>query len=67
MGRTSEFFQNFLGTPTDVVWTDDYETNDKQPELFKKMLEADTHDWIMCASVLKSMKSSTKNEPMGVL
>ena len=25
MGRTSEFFQNFDGTPTEIHWTDDFE------------------------------------------
>jgi len=35
MGRCSEFFQNFDGTPTDIFWTDDYETDDGQEKLFK--------------------------------
>ena len=26
MGRSSEFFENFDGTPTEMYWTDDYET-----------------------------------------
>ena len=67
MGRCSEFFQNFLGTPTDTLWTDDYETKPKQEELFKIMSKADNNNWIMCCSVLKSMKESLKNEPIGVL
>jgi len=36
-------------------------------ELYKKMAEADTNNWIMCASILKSMKSATKDAPIGVL
>jgi len=26
-GRTSEFFENFDGTPTEIYWTDDYESS----------------------------------------
>jgi len=26
MGRSSEFFENFDGIPTEMYWTDDYET-----------------------------------------
>ena len=56
-----------MGTPTDTIWTDDYEDKDKHLDLFKRLLEADNNNWIMCASVLKSMKNSTKDEPIGVL
>ena len=28
MGRTSEFFQNFDGTPTETHWTEDYEDSE---------------------------------------
>ena len=27
MGLCGEFFQNFDGTPTEINWTDDYETD----------------------------------------
>ena len=56
-----------MGYPTEIYWTDDYETKETKDDLFNKLQEADTHDWIMCGSVLKSMKESTKNEPIGVL
>jgi hypothetical protein len=25
MGRAAEFFQNFMGSPTEILWTDDFE------------------------------------------
>lgn len=56
-----------MGYPTEIYWTDDYETKETKDDLFNKLQEADTNDWIMCGSVLKSMKESTKNEPIGVL
>lgn len=67
MGRTSEFFQNFDATPTRILWTDDYETDRGQEELLKILSQADRNSWVMCGSVLKSMKKSTRNAPVGVL
>ena len=32
MGRTSEFFQNFDGTPTEIHWTDDYDEDEPAKE-----------------------------------
>ena len=37
MGRTSEFFQNFDGTPTEINWTDDYEDPVGQEKLLRIM------------------------------
>lgn len=67
MGRCVEFFENFDGTPTEIHWTDDHETDVGQEQLLRIMSIADKNSWIMCGSVLKKMKKFTHNAPMGVL
>lgn len=56
-----------MGTPTEILWTDDYEDDIGQEKLLKKLMECDNNGWIMTGSVLKRMKASTKDEPAGVL
>ena len=65
MGRCGEFFENFDGTPTEVHWTDDYETEVGQEQLLRIMTIADKNSWIMSGSILKKMKKFTKNAPKG--
>ena len=67
MGRTSEFFQNFDGTPCDIFWTDDFEHPAGHEKLYRTLNHADQNSYIMCGSLLKRMKKSTKNGGVGVL
>lgn len=68
MGRTGEFFQNFDGTPTEIHWTDDYETSETGLEQLLRIMQiADRNSWIMCGSLIKKMKKATKDAPKGVL
>lgn len=67
MGRTSEFFQNFDGTPTEILWTDDFESETGLETLLRTMQVADRNSWVMAGSILKKMKSATKDAPKGVL
>tara|TARA_B110000285_G_scaffold232782_1_gene304741 strand:- start:1866 stop:2033 length:168 start_codon:yes stop_codon:yes gene_type:complete len=55
MGICGEFFQNFIGVPTEINWTDDFDKDQLgQDKLFRLMSVADGNGWIMTASILKS-------------
>lgn len=57
MGICGEFFQNFIGVPTEINWTDDFDKDQLgQDKLFRLMSVADGNGWIMTASILKSQK-----------
>lgn len=65
MGRSSEFFENFDGIPTEMYWTDDYET--QQEKLFNILNTADINNWVMTASIQKRMKTELKEASLGKL
>ena len=67
MGKTSEFVENFLGLPTKMYWTEDYESEIGQESLLKILQEADNKSYIMCGSIMKKMKESLKKEPKGFI
>ena len=67
MGRCSEFFENFDGTPTEIFWTDDFEDEKGQEKLFRWMNNADKNGFTMTGSIHKLMKKWLKNSTMGVL
>lgn len=67
MGRCSEFFQNFDGTPCEIHWTDDFEDDAGQDKLFRIMSIADRNSWIMTCSILKNMKKDSRLAKMGFL
>ena len=45
MGRCAEFFENFDGTPTEIYWTDDYESDVGIEKLLRIMTIADRNCW----------------------
>jgi len=67
MGLVAEFFENFDGTPTEILWTDDYETPKSQEKLYKLFKQAEDNSYIICCSILKRMKKAIKDEPLGIL
>lgn len=62
MGRTSEFFQNFDGSPCDILWTDDYMSEQGKEKLFRIFHKAMHEDYIICASIQKKMKEAIKDK-----
>lgn len=57
MGRCSEFFENFDGTPTEIHWTDDFDKSYEGESRMQRILTvADKNSWIITASILKRMK-----------
>lgn len=55
MGRCSEFLQNFDGTPTEIHWTEDFDTPEKKEDMYRLMTIADRNGWVMTSSCLKRM------------
>jgi hypothetical protein len=67
MGRTSEFLENFDGSPCDIHWTDDHEDNKGHEKLYRILNHADLNSYIMTCSILKRMKKETKDASFSIL
>lgn len=62
MGRTAEFFENFDGAPCDILWTDDFMSEQGKEKLFRIYHKAMHEDYIICASIQKKMKDAIKDK-----
>jgi len=54
MGRCSEFFENYDGCPTKIMWMEDYESEKGYEKLFKEFQFADMNSYVMTGSLQKS-------------
>ena len=67
MGRCSEFLQNFDGTPTEIHWTEDFDTHDKKEDMYRLMSIADRNGWVMTSSCLKRMSPQLADLPLNTM